>query len=252
MSVIETEHLTKIYKRRHLGRSTLTRGVEDVSFSLAPGEIFGLLGLNGSGKTTTIKLLLGLLRPTSGRVSVLGRPMPSSASLSRIGYLPEVPYFYRYLTAAEILRFYGTLSNLDRLDERVNAILETVGLADWRNKRLADFSKGMLQRIGIAQSLLHEPDILIYDEPVSGLDPLAMREMRDLLLTLKEKGKTIFLSSHLISEVEKICDRAAILAAGRLVRVVEQKDWRGTEGELERIFIADVSGTSETGRIKIA
>lgn len=252
MFVIETEHLTKIYRRRHLGRTTLTRGIDDVSFSLASGEIFGLLGLNGSGKTTTIKLLLGLLRPTSGRLAVLGHHMPSNAALSRIGYLPEVPYFYRYLTATEILKFYGNLSNLDRLDERVEAILETVGLSDWRHKRLADFSKGMLQRIGIAQSLLHDPDILIYDEPVSGLDPLAMQEMRTLLLKLKEKGKTILLSSHHISEVEKICDRAAILAAGRLVRVLEQKTWRSAEGELERIFIADVSGSSEMGRIQIA
>ncbi|MHB9156029.1 MAG: ABC transporter ATP-binding protein, partial [Endomicrobiales bacterium] len=172
-------------------------------------------------------------------------------ALKKTGYLPEVPYFYRYLTASEILAFYARLSDLDRVPERVAGILETVGLSAWSDKKLSEFSKGMLQRIGIAQSLLHDPDILIYDEPVSGLDPLAMQEMRNLILELKKKGKTVFLSSHLISEVEKLCDRAAILARGRLVRILEQKEWREKEGELERIFISDVSGSSEMGRIKL-
>lgn len=251
MLAIKTEHLTKTYRRSHLGRVAETRGIEDLTLSVNQGEIYALLGLNGSGKTTTIKLLLGLLKPTAGTVEVLGQPPSSNAVLRKVGYLPEVPYFYRYLTAFEILSFYARLSDLDRADARVEAILETVGLAPWRDKRLSEFSKGMLQRIGLAQSLLHDPDILIYDEPVSGLDPLAMQEMRTLLLKLKEKGKTVFLSSHLISEVEKICDRAAVIARGRLVRVVEKNQWRGKDGELERIFVADVAESSEMGRIKL-
>jgi ABC-2 type transport system ATP-binding protein len=251
MNAIETLNLTKIYEKRHLFRTARTTGVSDLSFAVAEGEVFGLLGLNGSGKTTTIKLLLGLLRPTAGEVRIRGRLLPDTGVLKTVGYLPEVPYFYRYLTAFEILRFYGRLSEIDRVNERVAAVLDRVGLADWKDKRLGEFSKGMLQRIGLAQSLLHDPAILIYDEPVSGLDPLAMQEMRNLLLKLKAEGKTIFLSSHLISEVEKICDRVAILARGKLVRVMEQKEWAARDGELERVFVQDVANSSEMGRIKV-
>jgi ABC-2 type transport system ATP-binding protein len=250
MNAIEAVQLTKIYEKQHLGKISRTTGVRDVSLAVAQGEIFGLLGLNGSGKTTTIKLLLALLRPTAGEIRIMGTKLPDTGILKKIGYLPEVPYFYRYLTAGEILSFYARLSEIDRIDERVEAILDTVGLAAWKDKRLADFSKGMLQRIGLAQSLLHDPDILIYDEPVSGLDPLAVQEMRNLLLKLKADGKTIFLSSHLISEVERICDRVAILAKGSLVRIMEQKEWSSKDGELERVFIGDVAGSSEMGRIK--
>jgi len=251
MFAIQTVQLTKIYEKRNLFRNTRTRGVENLELGIKPGEIFGLLGLNGSGKTTTIKLILGLLRPTSGEVFILGQPANSTAVLKKVGYLPEVPYFYRYLTAREILKFYANLSGLESPNERVDAILELVGLTERRNKQLKEFSKGMLQRVGLAQSLLHDPEVLIYDEPVSGLDPLAVREMRNLLLKLKSQGKTIFLSSHLISEVEKICDRAAILVKGKLVRTLEQNEWTVKEGELERIFVEDVAGSSEMGRIKI-
>jgi ABC-2 type transport system ATP-binding protein len=177
--------------------------------------------------------------------------LPDTRVLATVGYLPEVPYFYRYLTAAEILSLYADLSGLDRVRERVGSMLETVGLASVRDKRLLEFSKGMLQRIGLAQSLLHDPELLIYDEPVSGLDPLAVQEMRTLILKLKEKGKTVFLSSHLISEVEKMCDRVGILVKGRLVRVLEQKEWSGRPGELERIFVADAAESSEMGRIRL-
>jgi ABC-2 type transport system ATP-binding protein len=251
MFAIETHNLTKVYRRQHLLKTSIARGVENLDLSVKPGEVFGLLGLNGSGKTTTIKLLLGLLQPTAGTVSIFGNEMPSIAVLKKIGYLPEVPYFYRYLTAAEILKFYGRLSDIDHLEERVENTLAMIGLSGWKDRKLSEFSKGMLQRVGLAQSLLHDPDILVYDEPVSGLDPLAMQEMRNLLLKLRSRGKTIFLSSHLISEVEKICDRAGILAKGRLVRVMEQKDWAGKEGELERVFVEDVKDSSEMGRIKI-
>ena len=247
---IRTENLTKIYKRKHLFKTVVSRGVEDLGLAIEAGEIFGLLGLNGSGKTTTIKLMLGLLRPTKGGVFILGEPVPTVNTLRKVGFLPEVPYFYKYLTAFEILKFYGELSGIDRLNERVLETLETVGMAEVRNKRLSEFSKGMLQRIGIAQSLLHDPLILIYDEPTSGLDPLAVQEMRNLLLRLKEKGKTIFLSSHMISEVEKVCDRVGILVGGRLVKVMKQEEWKGG-GKLESEFVAAAEGSAEFGRIKI-
>ena len=250
MNAIEVSSLTKIYRRQHLGKASTSVGVEGVSFSITRGEVFGLLGLNGSGKTTTIKLLLGLLRPTAGTITVMGRPVPSNDVLKHIGYLPEVPYFYRYLTTREILMLYGRLSGIAPLGPRVDAIIETVGLTGWKHKKLAEFSKGMLQRVGIAQSLLHDPDILIYDEPISGLDPLAIQEMRSLILRLKEAGKTIFFSSHMISEVERICDRAAILGQGRLLRVIKQKEWNGAPGELERVFVNDVKDHSEMGRLK--
>lgn len=249
MHALEAHNLTKMYRRQHLGRTAVTRGVEGVSFSVDPGTVFGLLGLNGSGKTTTIKLLLGLLRPTAGTVSVFGEPVPSPAVLRNIGYLPEVPYFYRYLTAREILSFYGRLSELSDVPKKTAAALDLVGLTAWADKRLAEFSKGMLQRVGLAQSLLHDPALLIYDEPVSGLDPLAMQEMRDLILRLKARGKTVFLSSHHIAELEKICDNVGILAAGSLVRVIGRAAWAAAPGTLEQLFVADVAATSAMGRI---
>jgi ABC-2 type transport system ATP-binding protein len=252
MFAIETNNVTKIYVKRQLFTTRKSCGVNELSLQINQGEIFGLLGLNGSGKTTTIKLLLGLLKPTKGAVSILGQSVPSTEVLKKIGYLPEVPYFYRYLTAEEILTFYARLSHLDAIDQRVERLLDTVGLLERRHKRLSEFSKGMLQRIGLAQSLLHDPEILIYDEPISGLDPMAIQEMRNLLLALKNQGKTIFLSSHLISEVEKICDRVAILSQGRLVRTLEQKDWRMRDGELEKIFVADVADGAEMGRLNFA
>jgi ABC-2 type transport system ATP-binding protein len=243
MLAIHTGNLSKIYRRQHLGRLHLSKGIEEVNLDVEQGEIYGLLGLNGSGKTTTIKLLLGLLRPTSGSISLLDKRMPDVDTLSKVGYLPEVPSFYPYLTAKETLRFYADLSDLKNSDQRLEEILNLVGLSEAKEKRLSEFSKGMLQRVGIAQSLVHDPQILFYDEPVTGLDPLAIHEMRNLILRLKEQGKTVFLSSHLISEVEKVCDSVGILSKGRLVKKLKQSEWsnpsgRGQkEGELERIFI---------------
>ncbi|MBN1621150.1 MAG: ABC transporter ATP-binding protein [Endomicrobiales bacterium] len=251
MYAIQTSNLTKIYKRKHLWNTYTTRGVEDLSLDINEGEIFGLLGLNGSGKTTTIKLILGLLKPTEGGISVFGSSVPSRDTLKYIGYLPEVPYFYRYLTAFEILKFYGNLSGIENTEEKAEKMLEVVGLGSWRNKRLSEFSKGMVQRVGIAQSLLHDPKILIFDEPVSGLDPLAVQEIRNLIIKLKSQGKTLFLSSHLISEVEKVCDRVGILVKGKLVQTLSQAEWSKKEGELENIFVDKVEGSSEVGRIKI-
>jgi ABC-2 type transport system ATP-binding protein len=249
MNAIELSNLTKIYRKPHLLKTSITRGVEDVSLVVKQGEVFGLLGLNGSGKTTTIKLILGLLKATNGSAAVFGKPAPSSDVLSRIGYLPEVPYFYRYLTAREILMLYGRLSGISDSANRVDEMLKMVGLEARANSQLASFSKGMLQRVGLAQSLLHNPDMIVYDEPVSGLDPLAIAQMRALIAALKEKGKTVFLSSHMISEVEKLCDRVGILVRGKLTKVLEQKEWHGADGGLERIFVGEVADSAETGSI---
>jgi ABC-2 type transport system ATP-binding protein len=249
MNVIELLNLTKTYSRSHLGKTTLSRGVESLSLNVRQGEVFGLLGLNGSGKTTTIKLILGLLKATGGSARVFDRPVPSNDVLRRIGYLPEVPSFYRYLTAREILKLYGELSEIENVEQKVSDMLKIVGLEPRADSRLSTFSKGMLQRVGLAQSLLHGPDLLIYDEPVSGLDPLAIAQMRSLIAALKEKGKTVFLSSHMISEVEKLCDRVGILVQGKLTKVLEQKDWQEKEGGLERIFVGEVSASAETGSI---
>ncbi|MCX5777813.1 MAG: ABC transporter ATP-binding protein [Elusimicrobia bacterium] len=251
MNAIELCNITKVYTRKNLFSTVHSTGVEHLDLAIRHGEIYGLLGLNGSGKTTAIKLILGLIMPTEGTVIVQGEKVPSPAVLRQIGFLPEAPYFYRYLTAREILTMYGNLSQIDNVSESVERMLVQVGLEDAADKKLEEFSKGMLQRIGIAQSLLHNPAILVYDEPLSGLDPLAMQVMATVLLDLKRQGKTILFSSHRIAIVEKICDRVAILSRGSLVRVLEQPEWAQASGELERIFIADVAASSELGRIKL-
>lgn len=217
-------------------------GVRDLSLEIRSGEIFGLLGLNGAGKTTTLKLILGLLFPTGGEISILGKKLPDLSVSRRIGFLPEVPYFPRHLTVDEILRFYGLLSEIPagEMEKRTNEVLETVRMTAHRNKRVKECSKGMMQRLSLAQALIHDPDFLILDEPITGLDPLGLTEMRELILALNRKGKTILFSSHIISEVEKIAQRVGILADGRLVKVLDSKDWAQKPGTLERIFVQTV------------
>jgi ABC-2 type transport system ATP-binding protein len=232
----------KVYRRRHLGRLTVTRGVENLTLQIRCGEVFGLLGLNGAGKTTTIKLLLGLLFPGRGESRIYGQRLPDKAIMRRVGYLPELPTLYRYLNAEELLTLYGQLSDLSpsELRSRIPALIQDVGLDSHRHKRLKEYSKGMLQRAGLAQALLHDPDLFILDEPVSGLDPLGLKEMREILVRLHEKGKTIFFSSHIISEAEKICDRVGILHQGRLSRILERNEWSGRDGRLEELFLETV------------
>ncbi len=241
MLAIKTENLTKIYRKRHLGKEYKTIGIKNLNLEVQEGEIFGLIGLNGSGKTTTIKLILGLLFPTEGKISIFENPFPDRTKLNFVGYLPEIPYFHKFLTVREILKFYCQLSNIPKpiQEETINEVLKIVNLYNDSNKRITEFSKGMMQRLAIAQSLLHNPRLLIFDELVSGLDPLGIREMRNFVLQLKEKGKTVFFSSHLISEVEKVCDRVGILHKGSLLRIVEQKEWQNKN--LEEIFIDTVS-----------
>lgn len=246
-NVLTLSHLTKVYRKSHLGRVTETPGVEDVSLEIRRGEIFALLGLNGAGKTTTFKLVLGLLFPTSGEIRLLGSRLPDQKAIQKTGYLPEIPYFPRHLTVSEILEFYGTLSGMPRarVQTRIEEVLALVKMLPNRDKKIRECSKGMLQRVSLAQSLIHEPEILILDEPVTGLDPLGLAEMRDLILSLNAKGMTVLFSSHMIAEVEKIAHRAAILAQGRLVRLLESKDWAEKTGGLESIFIETLKSRPE-------
>jgi len=251
MDTIKIDKVTKVYRRSHLGRVTETTGVSGLSLNIPEGEIFGLLGLNGSGKTTTIKLILGLLYPTCGCVEVLGKQVPDSKVLSGVGYLPEATYLNKYLSGEETVRLFATISGIPaaRRSEAVNRVLDRVGMSAVKNKKVSDYSKGMLQRISIAQALVHDPDILVFDEPITGLDPLALKEIRQLIMWLKQQGRTVFFSSHNISEVERVCDRLGILVNGKLERVVEKKEWENRDGQLEEIFVSTVERSDKVGPI---
>jgi len=193
--------------------------VRDLNLTVNREEVFGFLGPNGSGKTTTMKMLLGLAQPTKGTVRLLGRPTSEVNVRQQIGFLPEAPYFYTYLTAEEVLLFYGRLAGLSgqSLNRRVEEMLEMVGLMEARRRQLGKFSKGMLQRVGLAQALIHDPTLVILDEPMSGLDPIGRKEVRDLIMRLRRQGKTVFFSTHIIPDVETLCDRVGIIAGGRLL-----------------------------------
>lgn len=215
-TVIETRNLTKIY-RDFWGRKKV-RALNSLSMDVHKGEVFGLLGPNGSGKTTTLKLLLGLLFPSEGSISILGRPASDVEKNERIGYLPEESYLYRFLNANETLDFYGRLFKISAKErrERADELIEMVGLQDARRRQLKEYSKGMTRRIGLAQALINNPDLVMLDEPTSGLDPIGTREMKDLILKLKEQGKTVVMCSHLLADVQDVCDRIAILYSGEL------------------------------------
>ena len=226
--VLRVEGLCKSFKGHlSLGR---THALQGVSFEVRQGEIYGLLGPNGAGKTTTLKLILGLLRPDTGRVTIFGRPASEPASRRRIGFLPENPYFYDYLTAREFLDFYGRLQGIPGSGRAASiaALLELVGLAGVAHRPLRKFSKGMVQRVGMAQALLGDPEFVILDEPMSGLDPIGRREFRDIILSLRKSGRTVFFSSHILQDAEMICDRVGILKEGRLIR----------EGDLDSLLDA--------------
>ncbi len=218
MDDIVTENLTKSYVSGWPGRPPFV-ALDGLSLRVGRGEIFGFLGPNGAGKTTTLKILLGLVRATSGKAFLLGQPAGDVATRGRIGFLPESPYFYDYLTAEEFLGFYGQLAGLGRtaINQRVTDLLKLVGLVDARTRQLRKFSKGMLQRIGLAQALIHDPELIILDEPMTGLDPIGRKQVRDLILSLRDQGKTVFFSTHILHDVEMICDRVGIVMKGRLV-----------------------------------
>lgn len=236
MLAIRIQGLKKIYKSSHLFSVKKTLALDDLNLEIENNEIFGLLGLNGSGKTTTIKLILGLLFPTAGEIAIFSQKMPNMEALSRIGYLPEVSYFFHYLTAREILKFYSRLSDVPSKEQnkKIEEVLTLVELEKDKDRRLGEFSKGMLKRLGMAQALLHNPQLLLLDEPMEGLDPVGIKHMRCLILRLKEEGKTILMSSHFISEVEKVCDRVGILHKGKMRDILRVKE---IETDLEKLFM---------------
>ena len=216
---IKTERLTKDYLSGFWRRRV--RVLQDLSLEVRAGEVFGYLGPNGAGKTTTLKLLMGLIHPTAGRATILGRDTREVAMKAHVGFLPENPYFYDYLTGREFLDYYGRLFALPARArrERVERLLRDVGMAHAAGVPLRKYSKGMLQRIGLAQALINDPRLVVLDEPMTGLDPLGRKEVRDLILRLKAQGKTIFFSTHIIPDVEVICDRVGIIFGGELVTV---------------------------------
>src|SRR5262245_53465476 len=214
--VVSVRGLTKVFK--DFWNRPKARAVDNVDFEVRRGEVFGLLGPNGSGKSTTVKLLLGLLNPTKGHIEVFGHSPRHVQTKARIGYLPEESYLYRYLDSRETLDFFGNLFHLDKGERNNRAVqlLEMVGLSQTRTRAVGEFSKGMQRRIGLAQALINDPDLVIRDEPTSGLDPIGCREIKDLILALARRGKTVILSSHLLSDVEDVCDRVVIYYGGKV------------------------------------
>src|SRR3954464_11062997 len=222
---VETVGLTKVYKD-FWGRDKV-RALDALDLTIHRGEVFGLLGPNGSGKSTTIKLLLGLIFPTRGSATILGQPAGSTAINEKIGFLPEESYLYRFLNGEETLKFYGRLFKIPRkeLNRRVPELLEIVGLdAKSRKRKLREYSKGMARRIGLAQALINNPDLILLDEPTTGLDPIGTREMKDLILSLKAQGKTVLLCSHLLADVQDVCDRITILFRGQMMELGHVRD----------------------------
>jgi len=233
--------LTKVFPV-HFHPTRKVVAVKDLTLRIEPGEVYGLLGPNGSGKSTTLKIILGLVSPTRGRTEIFGRDSRRVESREAVGFLPENPYFYKFLTGAETLRFFGRLCGMTgaTLKNRINELLDLVGLNNARDRRLGTYSKGMLQRIGLAQALIYDPRLVVLDEPTAGVDPAGSREIRDLIMDLKRRGITVLLSSHLLAQAQEICDRIGILADGVLVREGRLQDLIAIENQTE-LVIADAS-----------
>jgi ABC-2 type transport system ATP-binding protein len=230
------ENLTKNFPVP-LRRQRVT-AVRNLSFEVRPGEVYGLLGPNGSGKSTTLKILLGLVTPNQGRAMIFGRDSRDYHSRAAVGFLPENPYFYKFLTAAETLRFYGNVCGLRgaTLNKRIDELLALVGLEEARDRRIGGFSKGMLQRIGLAQALVQDPLLVVLDEPTAGVDPAGSHQIRDLILDLKKRGKTVLLTSHLLEQVQEICDRVGIMARGEMIREGALEDLVSVKNQTEFII----------------
>ncbi len=237
---VEIRNLVKDFKTSF--RRQMLRAVDDVSIRIMPGEVYGLIGPNGSGKSTTMKALLGLVAPTSGHCAIFGKDSLRVDSRNDVGFLPENPYFYKHLSGAETLRFYGKLCGLKGrvLKERVTELLELVDLEGARDRRLGGYSKGMLQRIVLAQALVQDPKLVILDEPTAGVDPVGSRQIRDLILKLRERGITVFLCSHLLEQVQEVCDHVGIIFQGKMVREGRLEDLIAIEDQTE-IILKDAS-----------
>lgn len=240
--VLEIKGLTKIYKALDFWKNDRTVGIKDVNLTVYKGEVFGLLGLNGAGKTTLMKVMLGLLKPTSGEVRIFGMSADDSEVRSRIGYLSELPYFPKYLKVGEVLDYFAELLGIPESikDKKIDEVLETVRLKDKAKVQVKGLSKGMQGRLGLAQAIINDPDLLFLDEPMSGLDPLGYKETRDIILGLNKRGKTIFFNSHILSEVERICDRVAVLHGGVLIDTRRTADVMKKHKSLEAYFVSMV------------
>lgn len=233
---VSVNHLTKVFK------GTLVKGafraVHDLSLTVKAGEVYGLIGPNGSGKSTTMKVILGLLKPTEGSTSIFGVPSTEVSSRHSVGFLPENPYFYKHLTGRETLRFYGSLCGMsgDKLKDRAEEMLVLTGLEDAATRRVGGYSKGMLQRLGLAQALIHEPRLLVLDEPTAGVDPAGSRKIRDLIIEFRSRGITVLVTSHLLEQMQEVCDRVGIMAHGRMVREGRLEDLIAVENQTEMIL----------------
>ena len=252
--IVEIENLSKDYEVG-FWKKRKVRALDDLSLQVEGGQIFGFLGGNGAGKTTTIKILMSLLFPSSGSARILGSDIADVSMRSRIGYCPENPYFYDYLKASELMNYFGELFGLNAAERRrkTEELLTRVGLdeKDW-NKQLRKFSKGMLQRVGLAQSLINEPEIVFLDEPMSGLDPIGRREIRELIAELREKGTTVFMSTHILSDIEALCDNVAILRKGRLAATGKLEDLLTASGERQTFEINVRNISAEVLRTEIS
>lgn len=241
---IETEKLTKVYQ------NSKVKAVDEQDLRVPSGEVFGYLGPNGAGKTTTIYMLLGILKPTSGDGKILGKPLGSREAKERIGFLPESATMHLHHSGYSLLHYYGSLLNMDpgKLKGRAEHVLEIAGLSKAMHQNIETYSKGMMQRLGIAQAILNDPDLLILDEPTANLDPIGRKEVKDLLMSIKDHGKTIFISSHILSDIEQLCDRIAILNEGKLVRSGTIEELIGdSKTTLEDFFYQIVKGDNHAG-----
>lgn len=229
-------HLTKVFKGP-LGKGAF-RAVHDLSLQVKAGEVYGLIGPNGSGKSTTMKAVLGLLKPTEGSTSIFGIPSTEVSSRHSVGFLPENPYFYKHLTGRETLHFYGSLCDMrgEKLKARANEMLALTGLEEAATRRVGGYSKGMLQRLGLAQALIHEPRLLVLDEPTAGVDPAGSRIIRDLIIEFRTRGITVLVTSHLLEQMQEVCDRVGIMAHGRMVREGRLQDLIAVENQTEMVL----------------
>jgi len=242
-SVVRTEQLTKDFLTG-FWKPRPRRVLDAVSFDVPRGEVFGLLGPNGAGKTTTIKLLMDLLRPTQGRAEIFGRPVSDADVRQRVGFVPEQPYYYDHLSADELVQYFAGLSGLSRVDAvtRTAAVLTRTGIRDEDRRRpLRQFSKGMLQRVGLAQALVHDPELVVLDEPMSGLDPIGRRDVRQIIMQLRDEGRTVLFSSHILADAEQLCSHVAILARGQVVALGKLTDLTAPAMHGSEVVVSNVN-----------